>query len=124
MSFLPYGSNRHHLLYHVDHSVVARSDAHLLDRSWLEAQTSPFASIDRQQWYDRHLSDCREFLPCLAGARLTGVAQGPRMVLAEQEASDARPSFVTSHRPGYLSVFAGKIDHSVWVADEVVRTLG
>jgi hypothetical protein len=45
--------------------------------------------------------------------------QGPRMVLADREDTDARPSFVTLHEPGYMSVFSGKIDHCFWIAEEV-----
>ena len=124
MSLLPYGSNREHLLYHVGHSVIARSDAELLDLTWLAPETSPFAAIDKELWYANHLESCCEFLPWLRGARLKGIAQGPRMVLAKREDTDARPSVVTSHEPGYLTVLAGKIDHCMWVADEVVRQLG
>ena len=42
------------------------------------------------------------------------------MVLADHEQSDARPSFITHHQPGYVSVFSGKIDHATWIADAIV----
>jgi hypothetical protein len=60
----------------------------------------------------------------LRACRLKGFVQGPRRVLAKSDGTDARPSIVTDHEPGYLSVFSGKIDHSVWVADEVASRLG
>jgi hypothetical protein len=50
--------------------------------------------------------------------------QRPRRVLAESDATDARPSIVTEHEPGYLSVFSAKVDHRVWVADEIASRLG
>ena len=50
--------------------------------------------------------------------------EGPIVVIAYQDDTDARPSLVESPEPGYVSVFSGKIDHCVWVADEVIETLG
>lgn len=124
MSLLPFGERGRYLLYHVSHSVIAQSDAPLLDRAWLDPRTSPFTAVDRREWFDRHLERCCHFIPALRSARLTGVVQGPRMVLADREDTDARPSMVTSHEPDYLTVFAGKIDHCTWVADEVAMRLG
>jgi hypothetical protein len=60
----------------------------------------------------------------LRTCRLKSFVQGPRRVLAKSDATNARPSIVTDHEPGYLSVFSGKIDHSVWVADEVASRFG
>ena len=124
MSLLPFDATGRYLLYHVGHSVVARNDHPLLDRRWLDPHTSPFASMDRAAWWDRHLEACCEFVPALRTARLEGVVQGPRMVLANREDTDARPSVVTSPEPGYVTVFSGKVDHCTWVADEVARHLG
>lgn len=124
MSLLPFGERGRYLLYHVSHSVIAQSDAPLLDRAWLDPHTSPFSRVDRREWFDRHLECCCHFIPALRSARLTGVVQGPRMVLANRDDTDARPSLVTAHTPDYLTVFAGKIDHCTWVADEVATRLG
>ena len=123
MSLLPFDGKRRHLLYHVGHSVIARHDGPLLDRRWLDPHTSPFASIDQAAWFRRHLESCRHFVPALGTARLAGIVQGPRMVLAHREDTDARPSVVTSPEPGYVTVFSGKVDHCTWVVDEVVRHL-
>jgi hypothetical protein len=119
MSLLPYGPKGQYLIYHVSHAVFARQDAPLMNPAWLDAQTAPFASTDRQPWLDRYLDGCCEYLPDLRGGRLKGFLQGPRMVLADREDTDARPSFVTLHEPGYMSVFSGKIDHCFWIAEEV-----
>jgi glycine/D-amino acid oxidase-like deaminating enzyme len=122
VSLLPFGGGNRYLMYHVDHSVIARSDDILMDRAWLDAAASPFATVDQRLWFEKHVEACATFIPALLDARLTGIAQGPRMVLANREHDDGRPSFITEHRPGYVSVFAGKLDHSIWVADAVART--
>jgi hypothetical protein len=124
MSLLPFGVNGQYLLYHVRHAVMAQSHEPLPDRAWLDPRTSPFASIDRDQWFDLHLESCCRFIPALRAARLAGVVQGPRMVLANREDTDARPSVVTSYERDYVTVFAGKVDHCTWVADEVTSQLG
>jgi hypothetical protein len=46
------------------------------------------------------------------------------VVLADREDTDAPPSIFTAHEPGYVTALAGKLDHSMWVADEVARILG
>lgn len=124
MSLLPFGESGQYLLYHVRHAVIAQSNGPLLDRAWLDPRTSPFASVDRDRWFDLHLESCCNFVPALRAARLLDVVQGPRMVLANREDTDARPSVVTSHERDYVTVFSGKINHCAWVADEVAKQLG
>ena len=124
VALLPYGPDGKHLLYHVRHSVIAQAFEKSLDPNWLDPQTSPFAAIDQERWYETLLASCCEFIPSLRHGRLTGFVQGPRVVLASRADTDGRPSRVTQHEPGYLTVFSGKIDHCMWVAEEVVSALG
>jgi hypothetical protein len=77
--------------------------------------------VNKQDWFDAQLASCCEFVPALRRCRLKSFLQGSRRVLAKSDATDARPSIVTEHEAGYLSVFSGKIDHSIWVADEVAN---
>ena len=42
---------------------------------------------------------------------------------ADREQDDARPSFVTDYGDGYLTVFSGKIDRSLSIADLVCLKL-
>jgi glycine/D-amino acid oxidase-like deaminating enzyme len=124
MSLLPFDDAGRYVLYHVEHAVVARQDHALLERSWLEPASSPFARLDAERWFAAQLASCQAFVPALREARLAGFLHGPRMVLADRESTDARPSIVTEHESGYLTVFAGKVDHCLWVADEVAAKLG
>jgi glycine/D-amino acid oxidase-like deaminating enzyme len=124
MCLLPFGSGGQYLLYHVAHGRIAQHETDFLDRRWLEPETSPFAQVNKEDWFDAQLASCCEFVPALRTCRLKSFVQGPRRVLAKSDATNARPSIVTDHEPGYLSVFSGKIDHSVWVADEVASRFG
>ena len=35
--------------------------------------------------------------------------------------TDARPSIINEVVPGFISVFTGKIDHCMWVADDITN---
>jgi hypothetical protein len=124
MTILPFGKTGRYLLYHVENVVIAAEIAPVLDARWRDAETSPFASLDKNRWFVSLLDACCQFVPDLGGARLSGFLHGPRMVLANKEATDARPSLVNSPEPRYITVFSGKIDHCTWVADEVCSQLG
>jgi glycine/D-amino acid oxidase-like deaminating enzyme len=123
ISVLPFGNAGRYLLFHVQHSVLVQENAPLLDATWLDPDTSPFASVSKQTWFESYLDSCCEFVPALRGCRLTGFVEGPRMVLADRENTDARPSIVTQYARGYISVFSGKVDHCLWVAQEVANKL-
>jgi glycine/D-amino acid oxidase-like deaminating enzyme len=119
MTLLPYGQSDRFLLYAVENTVVARTVATQLDRAWLDPATSPFAQMDALAFFRDMVAACKRFVPALEEARMVGHLEGPRMVLARNHATDARPSMVSRYGAGYYTVFAGKIDHCVWVADDV-----
>jgi glycine/D-amino acid oxidase-like deaminating enzyme len=124
LSLLPFGGRGQYLLLHTHHSVIAREDASLVNPAWLVPHSSPFASLNKAQWFETLLESSRHFIPSVHNARLTGFQHGPRMVLSNAEDTDARPSHVTLHEPGYIAVFAGKVGHCMWVGDEVADKLG
>jgi glycine/D-amino acid oxidase-like deaminating enzyme len=123
MTVLPFGASPHHLLYHVEHTVIARTVGHHVDASWLDQATSPFAHLDPDAVFHRMCEAACKFVPALADARVVGFLHGPRMVLARRDDTDARPSIIDQPCPGYFSVFSGKIDHCMWVSDEVAERL-
>ena len=124
MTVLPFGHTGRFLLYHVEHTVLAREVGYHLDRTWLDPENSPAVQIERDAFLGSIFGACQEFVPSLNSAKPVGFLQGPRVVLANLDETDTRPSIVESPEPGYVSVFAGKIDHCVWVADEVAEKLG
>jgi len=119
MTVLPYGKSGDFLLYDVVESVVASDVAELMPPGWLVPETAPFSQIDKAGFFNKMLKQCAGYVPALRQAELVGFLEGPRMVLAKRDDSDARPSIVNDYNGSYFSVFAGKIDHSLWVADEI-----
>jgi len=119
ITVFPYGKTKQFLLYHVDYSVIETDINKILHRDWLDPHTSPLSKIDRNEHFNKILKSCSDYVPALAGAKLCGYLESPRMVLPKHEKDDARPSFVTDYGEGYLTVFSGKIDRSLSIADSV-----
>jgi hypothetical protein len=123
MTVLPFGKTGRYLLYHVERTVIERCVQQLLPREWLATETGPLAGSDRVLLARQMVEACADFVPALASARVVGHLEGPRMVLARRDDTDARPSIVQSPVPNYITIFSGKIDHCVWVADDVTERL-
>jgi glycine/D-amino acid oxidase-like deaminating enzyme len=119
MTVLPYGKSEHYLLYNVEHTVVARQIAKQLEPRWLAPDSAPFASMDKSHYFRKMIEVCSAYVPMLEDATLVGFLEGPRMVLARTEDTDARPSIITEYDESYFTVFSGKIDHCMWVADDM-----
>lgn len=123
MTLLPYGRSDNFLLYHVEHSIIAKNVASQIDPNWLLPETAPFSEVDKQHFFEKMIFLCREFIPDLANAKIIGFLEGPRMVLANRDHTDTRPSMVTNYNESYYTVMAGKIDHCMWVAEELSHKL-
>jgi glycine/D-amino acid oxidase-like deaminating enzyme len=119
MTVLPHGKSNNFLLYNVENTVVAKSIANQLDRQWLATDSAPFANMDKNQYFKEMIEACKEYVPALEDATIAGFLEGPRMVLAQKEDSDARHSMINDYDGSYFTVFSGKIDHSMWVADDM-----
>ncbi len=119
MTLFPYGKTRKFLLYHVDYSVIKTEITKTLNPDWLDPHKSPLAGIDQSKYFDTMLQACSKYVPALANAKLCGYLEAPRMVLPKHEQDDARPSFVTDYGEGYFTIFSGKIDRSLSIADMI-----
>jgi len=123
MTLFPYGKRKQFLLYHVDFSVIKTEINKTLNRNWLDPHKSPLRNLDPNKHFQKFLKACIDFVPALTDARLCGYLEAPRMVLPQHEQDDARPSFVNDYGEGYLTVFSGKIDRSLSIADVVCLKL-
>ena len=105
------------------HTVVERVIGDQIPEDWLDPASVPSRQIDEQALFERMRSACSAFAPELQNARPAGFLQGPRVVLANRDNTDARPSIIQRNEDRYISVFTGKIDHCMWVADDVTNLL-
>ena len=122
MTLLPYGKTNNFLLYHVESSVVAREYNTKLNPEWISKETSPLNKLDKTFFFTNMIANCKNYIPVLESAELLDILEGPRMIQPRIEETDARPSLINEH-DDYLEVFSGKIDHSIWVADEIGKIL-
>jgi glycine/D-amino acid oxidase-like deaminating enzyme len=118
---LPFGLGTQSLLYGVNTSVVATEIGRFMPQEWLNPDTSPFRPSDHAARWQQFVADAGRYFPDVSRWTLKGFLQGPRMVISNADATDERPSIVENPLPGYFSVFSGKVDHAIWVADELVR---
>ena len=119
MTVLPFGRTGNFLLYHVEHSVIEKVNDYQMPSEWINDKTSPHNNINHRKFFNNMVNSCIKFVPDLINAKLVGFLNGSRIVLENKEKSDARPSIIKEHGEGYITVFSGKIDHSIWVADEI-----
>jgi hypothetical protein len=123
MTFFPYGNTKKFLLYHVDYSVIQTEITKTLNPEWLDPHTSPLARIDQKKHFESMTKACSKFMPALVNAKLCGFLEAPRMILPQHEKDDARPSFINDYGEGYFTVFSGKIDRSLSIADSMCSKL-
>ena len=97
-----------HLLYHVQHSVVAR-----------EFSTRPSSDLRNASYRSWGILDAAtRMLPGLADARWERSWRTVRTVLPDVEETDARPTLV-EREGNIISILSGKLDTAVLAADEV-----
>jgi len=124
MSVLPFGLSGNSLLYHVEHTVIESEISHNLNQAWLSKSSSPAQYIDKELHFKKMLEACVEFVPELSTAELVGFLEGPRVIFSGKDSTDERPSVISVlDKDGFFSVFSGKIDHSIWVADDVAEMI-
>ena len=118
MTLLPYGHSCDYLLYHVKKSRVEVLEADEVpskwfDSEWLDHRAHSLAIVDESSY----------FMPDLASANIKGFLHGPRMLLPESAIDDGRPSLFTDHGGGFYSVFSGKVDHCIDVAENLANVI-
>ena len=119
-TILPFGKTNKFLLYHVNLSVIDSEVNTKLNLEWLSKETSPLSKLDKEEYFNMMIDQCKNFIPALRNSKLIDFLEGPRMVLPRRDDTDARPSLITN-TDDYIEIFSGKIDHSIWVADEVAK---
>jgi len=119
VSLLPFNKPKHFVLYHVDNSVVHAEISKKLNSNWLNPKKSPFANVDKDEYFEDMVWLGSKFIPELKNAKLRGWLEAPRMVLSGHEKDDARPSFINDYGNGYMTVFSGKLDRCLDISDQV-----
>jgi hypothetical protein len=66
-----------------------------------------------------------KWLPSILDAEYIDYLTTVRVVLADVESTDRRPSLISRANLSspFYTLFSGKIDHSIWVAEEISNKL-
>ena len=119
MTVLPFGKSGKFLLYHVGHTVIDREISMQMPIKWREKNTAPTKDKDKKFIYEKIVEGMEEFIPSVLESKLEGFLETTRVVLANKDDTDGRPSIIQEIEKGFLSVFTGKIDHCTWVSEEI-----
>jgi hypothetical protein len=119
VTLLPFEKPGRFILYHVKHSVLKSIVNDTPPQGWKTSKTSPITTTDIKQLFDETIEDSAFFIPILRKARFINLLESPRMVLANTEKTDARPSILNVPLENYLTVFSGKVDHCFAVSNKI-----
>lgn len=119
VTLLPFGKPGRFILYHVKHSVLKTVINASPPKEWENSKTSPTSHTEINQIFAKTIEDSSYFLPVLKKATFVKLLETPRMVLANKEETDARPSILNVPVTNYLTVFSGKVDHCFTVSNKI-----
>ena len=119
VTLLPFGKPGRFILYHVKHSVLKSIVNDTPPQGWQSSKTSPITTTDIKQLFEETIEDSALFIPILRKAKFINLLESPRMVLANTEETDARPSILNVPVENYLTVFSGKVDHCFAVSNKI-----
>lgn len=123
-TILPFGKTGNYLLYHVDHAVLGTKVGYEYPAEWREPRQVVTKSRAVESFQEM-VSSAKPWLPALEEAVFIDYLTTVRVVLADADSTDRRPSLINKLELGspFYTIFSGKIDHSIWVASEISRRL-
>ena len=124
VTLLPFGEEPgRFILYHVSHSVIEKVVSEYPPTNWTDSKNILSKSVNIQELFRNTINDSSFFIPILKKAKLVKILESPRVILANKEDTDARPSFIENPIFNYFTVFSGKIDHCFGVSRKISEHL-
>ena len=121
MTALPFGKTGNFLLYHVGHTVIDSHIGSFIPEEWRNNEFAPSSTMSLSDVFNNLKNSFIDFIPDVMNCEIQGFLETTRIVLANEESTDARPSIIKEVVPGFISVFTGKIDHCTWVAKDIAQ---
>ncbi len=123
-TILPFGKSGNYLLYHVQHAVHNSTVSEMYPSEW-NCLDRAIPDTEAYKSFKKIVRDASHWLPSIKHSEYLGCLKSIRMVLANQDSSDQRPSFIEQLDKGspFYSVFSGKIDHSLMTARAVAKKI-
>ncbi len=118
---LPFGKSGSYLLYDVEISVLERtlgaSPTFNRDVAYYDHE------IIRAERFRRYVQKASRYIREMANCLHLYSTYVPRVVLANRDSDDARPTEILEHANGVWSIFAGKISLAIPTADQLTRAI-
>ena len=119
-SFLPKGKSNKHILYHVVHSVLKQRVSHEYPEKWIKEKVTNKTIILIKK---KIISSIKKYFPDLDLKLSKKFYLSARVFLTSAGKTDKRVSKVIQIKKGYFKILSAKVDHSVDIADKIVKYL-
>ena len=119
-SFLPEGSSNNHLLYHVKNSIIKEEVSNEFNLNWLNLKNykKQIKNLENKMF-----KDLKKYFPDLSFSFLKKNYISTRLILANVEKTDKRSSSVNEIYKNYFRVISGKVDHSIDIANKLLKLI-
>ena len=119
-SFLPKGKSNKHILYHVVHSVLKQKNSYEYPEKWIneKVKSKKIALIQ-----DKTIKSIKRYFPDLDIKLTKKFFLSARVCLTGVGKTDKRVSKIIQIKKGYFKILSAKVDHSVDIADKIVKYL-
>ncbi|KZB69563.1 FAD-dependent oxidoreductase [Thalassospira sp. MCCC 1A01148] len=119
---LPFGKTGSYLLYHVEHTVLQTVVGESYPNEWSQPKNI-VGEAEARKVFEAMVESSSKWLPSIKNAEFVNYLATVRVVFANSEETDRRPSVIEKQQTSapFYSVFSGKIDHSIWVSQDVAQ---
>ena len=119
-SFLPKGKSNKHILYHVKHSVLKQKTSYEYPEKWIRAKiTNKKITLIK----DTIINNIKKYFPNLDIKLNKKIFLSARVFPTNVDKTDKRVSKIIQIKKGYFKILSAKVDHSVDIADKIVKYL-
>ena len=119
-SFLPKGKQNKHLFYHVKYSIIKEKISKEFPKSWSNfTKYNPVIKRSKKLI----LKDLNKYFPNLRINFTKNKFINPRVLPVNVEKSDKRISQITEISKNYFQIFSAKVDHSVDIANQLLKKI-
>ena len=119
-SFLPKGKSNKHILYHVKHSVLKQKTSYEYPEKWIRAKiTNKKITLIK----DKIINNIKKYFPNLDIKLNKKIFLSARVFPTNVDKTDKRVSKIIQIKKGYFKILSAKVDHSVDIADKIVKYL-
>ena len=117
-SFLPKGKSNNHLFYHVKHSIIKENISDEFNKDWLKITKNNKKIKNSKKMM---CLDFKKYFPKLKFKFSEKIFISPRLIQANVEKTDKRPSEIRVVKKNYFKIVSGKVDHCIDLSEKLKK---